>query len=252
MNIRRRQDAGSGGHRSWRLGGLLVTVLVLGSLGWALKTLRDPATLPISEVQIVGRFQHLQPASLRQRASAAVRGGFFSIDVERVRAVLLAEPWIARVSVRRVWPNRLLVRIEEQQAVARWGDKGLLNADGELFVPEQGALPAGLVRLDGPAGSERQLLAHLRQLRTVMAGTGLAISRLWLTPRRAWRLRLDNGIRVVIGRGGFRRRLRRLAGVYSALLGQRSADIDTIDLRYTNGFAVGWKSGLAGKNGRSS
>jgi len=252
MNTRRGQQGDSGRPLSGRLGGLLLTVVVLGSLGWALKTLWDPANLPISEVQIIGRFQHLDPARLQQRASAAVRGGFFSIDVEQVRAVLLVDPWIAQVSVRRVWPNRLLVRIREQQPVARWGDRGLLNAAGELFIPEQDTLPAALVSVDGPPGTERQVLGHLRELQTLLAGTGLKPDRLWLTPRRAWHLRLDNGIRVVVGRSDFKRRLRRLAGVYSPLLGQRATDIDTIDLRYTNGFAVGWKSGLAGKNGRSS
>lgn len=220
------------------LAGISLTIALTLTLAWAGMRLADPYTLPIEEVRIQGVFSNLDPARLEQRVTASVDGGFFSVDVDAVRHSLEQEPWVESVVVRRDWPNRLRVAVVERRAVARWGAEGLLDAGGRAFFPGVGTLPAGLPALSGPPGTERQVLSHYRELVERLAPLPERVVALELSERRAWSFVLASGLRVVVGRQDFDARLRRFVTHYPSTLGPRVAELGTVDLRYTNGFAV--------------
>ena len=75
------------------------------------------------------------------------------------------------------------------------------------------------------------------------ASIGLSIRKVTVTSRRAWRIRLSNGIEVRLGRSNMDFRVSRLVKIYKSVLGKNSKNVHAIDMRYTNGFAVKWKSG---------
>ena len=210
-----------------------VTATFAGAVSWAL----DPDNLPLRTVQLEGRFHQLDRAALEAWMAPAIEGGFFTVDVAAVQQRVQAMPWVDRVSVRRVWPDRLLVQVEEQRPVARWGDKGFLNVRGEPFVPGryQGG---GLPLLSGPAGREKQVLEAYRRMNETLAGLQLTIVELHQDARRAWHLRLSNGVTIELGRAAPEQRLARFVAVYPALLASDQAGIAAVDLRYSNGFAV--------------
>lgn len=120
---------------------LLMAVVVAGVCYVGAQKLLDPETLPVRTVRIESPLMQVTQQRIREVIGNHVEGGFLRLDVDRVRSELEALPWVKRASVRRGWPDRLLVRIEEQQAMARWGNEGvgLLNPEGELFKPEQEA-----------------------------------------------------------------------------------------------------------------
>jgi len=228
--------------RSTRLrvaAGVLLGGALLAVSAAALRQLADPATLPIREVRIEGEFRHLAPARLQAIVAAEVRGGFLRVHVDAIRAALLGEPWVEDATVRRVWPDRLQISVREQRPVALWGAKALLNDAGSAFHPEAGSLPSDLPRLSGPEGSERQVLERYRQTAAVLGARGLRVSEFALNARGAWRLRLAQGAEVIVGRSEFRRRLTRFALVAHRILEADGAGAVTVDLRYTNGLAVG-------------
>jgi cell division protein FtsQ len=142
------------------------------------------------------------------------------------------------VTVRRVWPDRLQIQVVEQRPVAYWGTDALLNDRGLAFRPAPASFPSGLPRLAGPLGSERRVLLRYRDLSARFAERNLRIAELELTARRAWRLRIDGGPRVLLGRSDFDRRVERLVRVLDRVAGPADAARAQIDLRYTNGMAV--------------
>ncbi|RME34000.1 MAG: FtsQ-type POTRA domain-containing protein [Gammaproteobacteria bacterium] len=228
------------------LGGAAGVVLSLALLtgavqGW--RWLTDPGTLPIREVRVLGEFRHLSPARMEQGVADRATGGFFGIDVEGIRKVLLDEPWVREVSVRRVWPDTLQVTVLEQVPVARWGEHALVNDAGELFRPDPATIPRRLVRLEGPRGSERELLARMRYLESLLRPLGLALAELEMDRRGAWSFRLAQGPLVMVGRGDFEARTARLARIWTRVLRPRAAEIERIDLRYANGLAVRYRQG---------
>jgi len=165
-------------------------------------------------------------------------GGFFNIDVTAIRNTLVALPWVKEVSVHRIWPDGLRLVVNEQTAVVRWNETGLLNDQGHYFAPEKKSFPHGLPVLEGPEDSQELLLERFKLLKQFY---GLSIVRLRLNERRAWQFELDSGLSVVLGRKDFENRIDRFVYIVMNNLGEKLSQVKEIDMRYTNGFAVRWK-----------
>ncbi len=224
-------------HANSLLGGLMAvlvtTVIVAGSL-WMMK----PTTLPIKQVHIEGKFLRLDTNRMQELVSDKVRGGFFNINVAAIRNTLMALPWVKEVSVHRIWPDGLRVVVNEQTAVVKWNETGLLNDQGHYFAPEKDSFPNGLPVLEGPEDSQELLLKRLKLLKQFY---GLSVVRLRLNERRAWQFQLDSGLSVVLGRKDFESRIDRFVHVVIKNMGEKLSQAREIDMRYTNGFAVRWK-----------
>lgn len=207
--------------------------------------LLDPATLPVRSVRIESPLKHVTQQQLRKLISAHAQQGFLKLDMDGIRHDVEALPWVYQASVRRSWPDKLVVRIEEQQAVARWGKKGLVNRHGEVFQPLDVADWSQLPLLRGPEGTEVTVVKQYQEVLEMLTPLGLKVSHLTMNERRAWSLRLSNGLQVVLGRNETHMRLLRFVRVYADVLMPRLKAIDSVDLRYTNGFAVRWHDGHA-------
>ncbi len=224
---------------SGRVLGLLLVVSLLGLL---LDHLADPATLPISKIRVQGALVHVTEPMLRQAISGKVAGGYFNIDVGRIRKAVESLPWVKSASVKRIWPDAVSIRVVEQQALARWSHGGLINLAGEVFRPAASRLPKHLPLLVAPKTMNRTVSAYYREFSTLLASQDLAIERIELDARRSIRLDLNNKIQLVLGRRMQKKRLQRFIRVYDAELTTRAALIRRIDLRYSNGMAVQWRN----------
>lgn len=197
---------------------------------------------PISEVSIKGQVHHLDGQGLAIALADQIKAPLLSLDVRRLRDEALANPWVHSAEVRRQWPAAVQVSIAEQVPVARWGDRGLLNHQGDIFWPDLSAGYDFLPKLNGPAHETRAIIAQFHDLSALFSSAGLRINGLTLESRGAWNLELDNGIHVVVGRDQLMPRLRRFLSIYEAELVQVAEKIDQIDIRYTNGVAVRWRT----------
>jgi cell division protein FtsQ len=153
--------------------------------------------------------------------------------------------------VQRSWPRGLAVQVIEQQAVARWNSTELVNVRGDLFGGDARFVPPELPQLAGPNGSAAEVVTRYLALQGRVLEAGLRLVALRLDARGAWELQLDNGVVVRFGARQVDERFERFMGVALRLVTQRAADIAYVDMRYTNGFAVGWRGGathLAGSD----
>ena len=234
-----RPATGTGGTTLRALASVLAVALALAATAWALRA----AHWPISVVRIDGELGHTGPEPVEAIVSRHTAGaGFFSLDLEALRAELERLPWLRSVSLRRIWPDTLQVVVAEHSAVARWNDAALVSARGTVFRPA--ALPElELPALSGPDGHGADMLARLRDLDRRLQPLGLSARGLHQDARRAWRVELDNGIALRLGRGHLEARLDRFVAVWPAVLAGRADRIEAVDLRYPNGFAVAWRDG---------
>ena len=217
---------------------MLLTLVLLVGLGFVGQSLQRPGSFPIRKVAVEGDFRHLPPRRVQRLVGQALQGGFFQVDVQQLRLGVLREPWVREASVQRVWPDTVRVVIEEQVPVARWGRDALLNTEAEVFRPARASFPKGLVRLQGPPGSEREVLVMYRDLAARLERLQLPLAHLTLSERGAWRFRLADETEVVLGRERVAERLDRFERAYRAQLVDAWSGIAAIDLRYTNGFTV--------------
>jgi cell division protein FtsQ len=189
---------------------------------------------------------HVTEAQIKLVAERQVRGTFFTVDLERVRSSLEKLPWVREARVERRWPDTLVVSLTEHVPLARWNDDALVSQAGEVFVA---AVSAKLPRLLGPEDSSAEVVAAYRRHQAALAPLGLTISELRLTPRRAWRIRLDNDMQLALGREQTDARLTRFLALYPRLFGTQPVVAGqtlaaaaplapaAVDLRYPDGFA---------------
>lgn len=220
---------------------LVASAALVGAL--AIWMLRVPA-LPVRQVIFLEELAHTRRAEVEQVLPQVLRGNFFSINVESVRGTLEMLPWVRKAEVRRIWPSRLEVRVEEHRPVARWGEgRGeLVNTHGEVFAAAAGEVEAALPMVFGPPGTAPELLQRHAELVASFKAIGEKPVQLTLSPRLAWALQLENGLRVDMGREQPKSpigvRLQRFIEVYPELVAKRSAPPAVVDLRYPNGFAL--------------
>ena len=218
-------------------GALFATVCVVF---WALNQ-------PIRTVRVTGRFQHVAPGEIEQIVARQAGGqGLLTVDLAAVSRAIHELPWVDAVSVERDWPRGLSVLVVEQVAAARWGRDGLVNANGVCFATGLSRFPAGLARLSGPEGSEAEVTQRYLAMQRRLSQASLEITALRLDARGAWQLDLADGITVRLGRSQVDERFEKFMSAALGVIEHRAADISYVDMRYTNGFAIGWRSGRAG------
>lgn len=221
------------------LAGLLLLAAALGGL----------TRLPLFDLRAIavdGELSRSSLATLRANAAPRLAGNFFSLDLAAGRAAFESVPWVRRAVVRRVWPDRLAVTLEEHRAAALWegeaGEERLVNSYGEVFEANLGDVEDdGLPRLAGPAGSAAQMLAMHRSLSAVFAPLEVAIEQLRLSRRGSWRAELDNGATVELGRGEegeVMARAERFAHTLTQVTGHFQRRLQYADLRHGDGYAV--------------
>jgi cell division protein FtsQ len=207
----------------------------LGGLAWALDR-------PIRVVSIDGSFQRVSPVQVEQVIARYLKQGFMSVKLERVQQAVETLPWVEHARVQRRWPVGLHVLIVEQVAAARWGESGLLNTRGELFVRSAQHVPPELPHLTGPEGTEWPVAQRYLSAQGRLLEVGLRIAALRLDARGAWEIDLDNGVTVRLGRRQVDERLERFIRTGTDVIARRASEISYVDMRYANGFAVGWRT----------
>jgi cell division protein FtsQ len=221
-----------------RAGRVLGALAALAALAFLLALGLDQ---PVRNIVIDGPFQRVAAVEVQQSALAALKGGFVSADLDRLRQAVEALAWVDRARVQRVWPDSVRIEIVEQQAAARWGEDGLLNTRGELFASGVRHVPPELPRLDGPEGTEWQVAQRYLALQGLLVEDGLRIAALRLDPRGAWELDLTSGVTVRLGRRQVDERMDRFVEIAAEVIAGRAADIRYVDMRYSNGFSIGWR-----------
>ena len=165
-----------------------------------------------------------------------------SVDLERIRKRVESTDWVDSAVVTRVWPDAIRVVVNEEVAAARWNDAGLLNARGELFIRNARYVPPELPLLEGPEGSESQVAQLYIDAQGRLLESGLRLTGVRLDDRGAWELELADGLQVRLGRQDVKERLERFIRLASPTVAKRVAEIKYVDMRYTNGFSVGWNA----------
>jgi cell division protein FtsQ len=218
-----------------RLSDLLVVAALLGLLyGGAAWVVRLPV-FPITEVRVVTPLTHVTREQVENIVRREVRGNFFTLQLADTRTAFEKLPWVRRANVRRQWPGALEVVLFEHVPLARWGKSALVNVHGEVF---EAAFDGTLPVFNGPAGAAKEMAIQYDHFRRSLATIGKTPGELNVSPRRAWQVRLDDGLTLDLGREHVEDRLRRFVAAYPRTIARMTKPVDRVDLRYANGFAA--------------
>lgn len=226
---------------------LLVLAVLLG-LGTGLTWLARLPAFEIKALRMAGDTAHYNAITLRANVLPRLQGTFFTLDLQRARQAFEALPWVRQAVVRREFPNRLKVQLQEHQAVAFWGEEGdqrLLNSFGEVFDANVGELEQEeLPRLNGPLEQSAQVLAMYQTLQPQFEALDVTLDLLEKTPRGGWRAQLDTGTVLELGSGNPAEVAARAADFLqtitqvAARFQRTPAQLSSVDLRHSDGYAL--------------
>ena len=217
--------------------GISLVLMLYGALYYALHL----PVFPLRVLQLSDAPRHVDVAQVEAVVRNELRGNFFTADLESVRVAFEKLPWVRKVSIRRHFPWQLEVSLEEHVALAHWNGTGLVNTYGEVFASEaKQELPNFIGQRENAAEVAQMYAEFGKQLSPLR----LEIAQISLSPRRAWQLRLRNGMVLELGREQSQQRLARFVAVYPYSLATMQRKVNYVDLRYRNGFAAYFPGGL--------
>ena len=222
------------------IGKILKMTVALAVVGLSYEISARLLDQPIRAITIDGPFQRVSALQIEEAIGPHLADGFLSANLRVIRDRLMELPWIDQARVARRWPATLEIQVTEQVPAATWGETGLLNTRGELFVTEARHLPAELPRMSGPEGRSAEVAKTYLSLRDRLIPMGLDLRRVHMDERGAWEVTLANGVDVRLGRRDVDDRIGLFLDVVANLVSSREADIEFVDMRYGNGFSIGW------------
>ncbi|KPD24193.1 MULTISPECIES: cell division protein FtsQ/DivIB [Idiomarina] len=228
--------------------GVIVFCLTLIGLGVGIyqlnEVLTDEQQVPIASLSVQGELIYTDKSEIRQALLSKPLGSFFTADVDSLRQRVEALPWVQKVSIRKVWPDRLSVFVSEHQPQALWNADRLINEQDEVFRADVTKVSAQLPQLFGPEHAVEDTLSEFYRLQKMLSVNGFSIRALRLTDRFAVSLVLEQGIEIKLGREATLERIKRFIDLFPSMMNHENSKenkVDTVDLRYDTGAAVAWR-----------
>lgn len=228
---------------------LLVLLLAFGALvGWI------ELDAPISSVRVEGQLDAAERAAIRQVVVAELRagvhgaagpsGGILSTDLEALQQAIRDLSWPRHVTIRRLWPDGLVVSVDKEMVIAAWRD-AYLNTEGK--VVQWPVVRADLPIFDCQVSQPRAAMEVYQRLNDATARVGLRIDRLAQNELGEWTVSFSGGIKLVLGSERLTQRVARFLVVYERELVHKKDSVEQVDARYANGVAVRWRQPLRGE-----
>jgi cell division protein FtsQ len=220
---------------------IMLAVLFFWEAGRQVISKKVNESMPIRYVRTEGIFQYLSKDEIKSSLSPYMMGNIFDVDVQAIQEVVSDLPWVKSAKVQRVWPDTIDIKVQERKAYVRWGSNSLLTENGELFTPNHVEQFKSLIFLDGPKDQEAKTLEIMKGVNTALEDQALTLREFAINSREAWTIKLNNGLRILLGRSGQLLKLQRFLDAIPVIGKEKMLAMDTVDLRYPNGFAVSWR-----------
>lgn len=217
-------------------GGLALTT------GLAYSNLKQYVSMDVQSVVINSAFNHASRDQVSTVIEPLLSHSFFTLDLRAIKARLEALDWIYRAEVKRQWPSGLVINLQEQRPIARWGNVSFVSVDGVVFNGNGVLVSAKLPRLHGPPGTEKTLMNYYLEFNRMLKRNGLSLSELTFDEKHTLTAKLNDGLPIYFGSEELVEKMQRFLAVHSHALADRDKQLDYVDLRYSNGIAVHWQN----------
>ncbi|HEY8218654.1 MAG TPA: cell division protein FtsQ/DivIB [Methylobacter sp.] len=219
----------------------MITVLLLAGLAWMAGF--GVKRIPIKYVRTEGVFQYLSKDEIKTALQPLVMSSFFDADMQAIHQAVSELAWVDTVSVKRVWPDAIDIKIHEKKPYVRWGQHSLVTARGEIITPKNIDQFKHLPILQGPDQQQLKTLEIMKGVNTALADQSMKMAEFTINDRWAWKIKLTTGLEILLGRNEQLKKLQRFLKTLEVLEQEQVEKIAIVDLRYPNGYAVSWKPG---------
>jgi len=216
----------------------LLGFIVVALFAWVLLEQEVASDRPIQQVKLTSELQQLSQEEMNQVLESYIGQSFWEVDLNQIQSDLTRLDWVSQAVVKRSWPDQLIISIEEQTPVARWGNEGLINHKGEVFFPRSLLAFDNFVRLEGRLEYSSHVLAKLAEFQVIMDQLQWSIAILTESAEGGWKLQIMDGPLLLLGKNEDLSQLIRFVRAYGHLKDGLRKSAQVYDLRYSNGFSV--------------
>lgn len=192
--------------------------------------------------------QHVKPKELKKLVIMELNGTALTTDLGPIYKSVLSHPWIKEATVRRIWPNKILVNLVEHNIIGVWSDGRFVTQAGKLLQFDKLQSESinkekncFLLKLDGPNETVTAVLDRARMISKKASKVGLQTTGVQLTSQYDWRVFFSNGMKMELGGENLETPLeKRLDNFFNSIEWVRKKikkDLISVDLRYAQGFA---------------
>lgn len=227
---------------AWTMVQAFLTATLICLIYWAWLMIRSPDNFPVKGIKIVATDKQVSKKKIESIVIQNFQGGFFSFKTAPIKRALLSDPWLATVTLRRVWPDTVEVSVTEKTPILQWNSVNLVDQTGNLFQPPVDSFPKNLPQLFGPDNNFKEVYSKYQHYNAALDLLGLSIKTLKESDRLSWTINLNNNIKVILGERNPDERFDRFAQHYQKLIGAKAACVQYVDLRYPDGMTIKWQN----------
>ncbi len=198
---------------------------------------------PIKYVRIEGVFQYLSKNEVQSVVQPLVMTGFFEVDINEIQSAVNLLPWVDSVTVKRIWPDAIDIKVYERKPFARWSENSLVTEQGVIFKPINIDTFKHLTLVNGPDQQQMKVLEIMKGIEIALADQSLVLAEFNINNRGAWKIKLSSNLEILLGRNEQLKKLQRYLKTLNVLKQEQIEQMALVDLRYPNGYSVSWKSG---------
>ena len=168
-------------------GGVLVLIVLFlfsaAGIAWVGVGIVAADRWPIRWLEVNGEFQRISAEQLRASLAPQMNSSFFTVDLKGLEESAKRTFWVSRARAQKIWPDTVIVTVDEYEPVAHWNSGKLVSRQGEAFdVPDADEIQ-GLPWLEGPETRLDDVLSAWVALNEHLATLGLEVQRLALDER---------------------------------------------------------------------
>ncbi|MGZ8136313.1 MAG: cell division protein FtsQ/DivIB [Methylococcaceae bacterium] len=223
---------------------VLLFIGLIWVVGYEIGTRLPPVklvSLPIKYVRVEGVFRYLNKDEVKTALLPLVTTGFFDADMQAIKLAVGMLPWVETVTVKRIWPDSIDIKVTEKIPYTRWGKDSLITEQGVIFTPSSIEQFKNLTILSGPERQQLKVLEMMKGIKTTLADQSIELAEFNINDRGAWKIIVSTGLEIVLGRNEQLKKLQRFLKTLTVLGQEQVEAMAAVDLRYPNGYAVSWK-----------
>lgn len=196
---------------------------------------------PIKYVRIEGVFQYLSKNEVQSVVQPLVMTSFFEVDIQEIQSAVITLPWVDSISVKRIWPDAIDIKVYERKPFARWSENSLVTEQGVVFKPDNIDAFKQLTLVNGPEQQQVKVLEIMKGIEIALADQSMVLTEFSINNRDAWKIKLSTNLEILLGRNEQLKKLQRFLKTLPVLKQEQVEQMTMVDLRYPNGYAVSWK-----------
>ena len=193
---------------------------------------------PLQDFVLLSELKRVKQGDIETVLEPYIGASFWDLPLLEIQSKLMRLDWVVSAKVSRSWPDVVHIVLSEQEPIARWGQDGLINQNGEVFYPHSMDEFQNLVQLDGDLEFAILIAKRFAQLNALFQQQNIPLESLYLKANQVWELGIYQGSKIIFSEKEWGAQIERFLLAFSKISEDMRNSADYYDLRYSNGIVI--------------